>query len=68
MRNLYKEKVVKTAIQEYKDSVLFGFGSDTANAINVMENAFIMCSPFNIEGIAELQKQLKKQKKSTRMS
>lgn len=62
MRNLYKEKVVKTAIQEYKDSVLFGFGSNTANAINVMENAFIMCSPFNIEGITELQKTIKEAK------
>ena len=39
MRDLYKEEVIKTAIQEYKNSVLFGFGSNTANAINVMENA-----------------------------
>lgn len=57
-----KEKVIKTAIQEYKNSVFFGFGSNTANAINVMENAFIMCSPFNIEGIAELQKTIKEAK------
>ena len=62
MRDLHKEKVIKTAIQEYKNSVLFGFGSNTANAINVMENAFIMCSPFNIQGVAELQKTIKEAK------
>lgn len=62
MNRLYKEKVIKTAIQEYKNSVLFGFGSNTANTINVMENAFIMCSPFNIQGVAELQKTIKKAK------
>lgn len=59
MRDLHKEEVVRTAIQEYKHSVLFGFGSNTANAINVMENVFIMCSPFNIQGVAELQKIIK---------
>lgn len=59
MRDLRKEEVVRTAIQEYKRSVLFGFGSNTANAINVMENVFIMCSPFNIQGVAELQKIIK---------
>lgn len=37
MRDLYKEKVIKTAIQEYKNSVLFGFGSNTANTINVLK-------------------------------
>ena len=62
MRDLHKEKVIKTAIQEYKNSVLFGFGNNTANAINVMENAFIMCSPFNIQGVAELQKTIKEAK------
>lgn len=62
MRDLYKENVIKTAIQEYKNSVLFGFGGNTANAINVMENAFIMCSPFNIQGVAKLQETIKEAK------
>lgn len=62
MRDAHKELVMKTAIQEYKNSVLFGFSRNTALAINMMENAFIMCSPFNIQGVAELQKTIKKAK------
>ena len=63
MRDLHKEKVIKTAIQEYKNSVLFGFSSGTAQAINMMEEARYMCAPFNIEGIAELEKTIKEAKK-----
>ena len=44
MRDSHKELAIKTAIQEYKNSVLFGFSSNTAHAINMMENVFIMCS------------------------
>lgn len=40
MRDSHKELVIKTAIQEYKNSVLFGFSSSTAHAINMMENAY----------------------------
>lgn len=61
MRDSHKESVIKTAIQEYKNSVLFGFSSSTAHAINMMENAFIMCSG-NIEGIEELRKTIKEAK------
>ena len=61
MRDSHKELVIKTAIQEYKNSVLFGFSSSTAHAINMMENAFIMCSG-NIEGIEELRKTIKEAK------
>lgn len=55
MRDTHKELVIKTAIQEYKNSVLFGFSSSTVHAINMMENAYIMCSN-NIEGIEELRR------------
>lgn len=55
MRDSHKESVIKTAIQEYKNSVAFGFSSSTAHAINMMENAYIMCSG-NIEGIEELRR------------
>lgn len=55
MRDAHKELVMKTAIQEYKNSVLFGFSRSTAHAINMMENAYIMCSS-NIEGIEELRR------------
>ena len=54
MRDAHKELVIKTAIREYENSVLFGFSSSTAHAINMMENAYIMCSAYNIKGIEEL--------------
>lgn len=61
MRDAHKELVMKTAIQEYKNSVLFGFSRNTAHAINMMENAHIMCSG-NIEGIEELRKTIQEAK------
>lgn len=56
MRDAHKELVIKTAIQEYRESVLFGFGRNTAHAINMMENAFVMCCSNNIKGIEELRR------------
>ena len=56
MRDKHKEKVIEVAIQNYKDSVAFGFSSSTKNAINMMEDAYYMCSGFNIDGISELRK------------
>lgn len=61
MKDAHNELVMKTAIQEYKNSVLFGFSSSTAHAINMMENAYIMCSG-NIEGIAELRRTIQEAK------
>lgn len=61
MRDKHKELVLKTAIQEYKNSVMFGFSSSTAHAINMMENAYIMCSN-NIEGIEELRRTIQEAK------
>lgn len=62
MRDSHKELVIKTAIQEYKNSVLFGFSSSTAHAINMMEEAYYMCSAYNIKGIAELKETIKEAK------
>ena len=56
MRDKHKETVIKTAIQNYKHSLSFGFSSQTPKAIEMMEQAYHMCSPFNIEGISELGK------------
>lgn len=56
MRDARKEAVMKIAIQEYRNSVVYGFSSNTANAINMMEEAYQMCAFFNIEGNAELRK------------
>ncbi len=54
MRDSYKEQVINVAIQNYKNSVLFGFSSSTKNAINMMEEAYYMCSQFNIDGVSKL--------------
>jgi hypothetical protein len=56
LRDSHKEKVIESAIQEYKNSILFGFGSSALHAINMMELAYYMCAPFNIKGMAELKK------------
>ena len=56
MRDARKEAVMKIAIQEYKNSIVYGFSSNTANAIHMMEDAYQMCASFNIEGNAELRK------------
>lgn len=61
MRDKHKELVLKTAIQEYKNSVMLGFSSSTVHAINMMENAYIMCSN-NIEGIEELRRTIQEAK------
>jgi len=62
MRDSHKELVIKTAIQEYKNSILFGFGTSTLHAINMMVSAYYMCAPFNINGIAELKNTIKEAK------
>lgn len=62
MRDRHKELVIKTAIQDYKNSILFGFSSSTAFAISMMENVFFMCSCYNIEGIAELKETIESAK------
>lgn len=62
MKDAHKENIIKTAIREYKNSVLFGFSSNTIHAINMMEEARYMCGSFNINGIAELEKTIKEAK------
>lgn len=56
MKDTHKERVIQTAIQNYKDSICFGFSNSTIHAIHMMEEARYMCAPFNIEGIAQLDK------------
>ncbi len=62
MRDKHKETVIRVAIQEYKNSVLFGFSSSTPHAITMMEDVYDMCSAYNIDGIAELRKTIKEAK------
>ena len=62
MKDKHKESAIQTAIQEYKLSVSFGFSSRTVAAINTMENVYIMCAPYNIDGIAVLGETINKAK------
>ena len=54
MRDKHKEKVIEVAIQEYQHSIAFGFSSSTPQAIYNMEQAYHMCSSFNIKDIDKL--------------
>lgn len=63
MRDKHKEQVIQTAIQEYRDSCCFGFGSRTAHTISMMEEAYYMCSLYNIRGIADLKRTIEEAKK-----
>lgn len=56
MRDKHKEMVIQVAIQEYRHSVEFGFSNNTEHAISMMNEALIMCGPFNIEGVADLRR------------
>ena len=41
MRDIHKQRIIQTAIREYKESVLFGFSPSAPHAINMMEEACI---------------------------
>lgn len=63
MRDIHKQRIIQTAIREYKESVLFGFSPSTPHAINMMEEALHMCNPYNMLGISVLENTLKEAKK-----
>ena len=63
MRDIHKQRIIQTAIREYKESVLFGFSSSAPHAINMMEEALHMCRPYNVLGISVLENTLKEAKK-----
>ena len=42
MRDIHKQRIIQTAIREYKESVLFGFSPSAPHAINMMEEALHM--------------------------
>ena len=63
MRDIHKQRIIQTAIREYKESVLFGFSPSAPHAINMMEEALHMCRPYNVLGISVLENSLKEAKK-----
>lgn len=66
MRDIHKQRIIQTAIREYKESVLFGFSPSAPHAINMMEKALHMCRPYNVLGISVLENSLKEAKKNTK--
>lgn len=57
-----KELAIESAIQEYKNSISFGVSSRINRVINMMENVYIMCTPYNIKGVDTLGKAIKEAK------
>lgn len=66
MRDIHKQRIIQTAIREYKESVLFGFSPSAPHAINMMEETLHMCRPYNVLGISVLENTLKEAKKNTK--
>lgn len=58
----HKEAIIQSVIENYRCSVVFGFSSTTAQAINAMEQAWIMCSGRNVSGIDQLNETIREAK------
>jgi hypothetical protein len=53
MKNKERENIIQNSIKEYKNSTS---KESILNAINMMENAYVMCSKWNVNGIEQLRK------------
>lgn len=60
MANREREKIIQNALTQYKNSYS---KYQLENALNMMENVFMMCSPWNVKGISQLQISIKEAKK-----
>lgn len=52
MTNKERERIIQNALTQYKKS---HSKYEIKNALNMMENVFIMCNSRNIKGISQLQ-------------
>lgn len=52
MTNKERERIIQNALIEYQNSYT---RYQIENALNMMENVFIMCSSWNVKGISQLQ-------------
>lgn len=59
---MYKKQVVETALQEYYDAIPFVNEQVKTDILNMLQNVYIMCSPFNIDGIDEIRQILQKER------
>lgn len=60
MTNKERERIIQNALIEYQNSYT---RYQLENALNMMENVFVMCSPWNVKGISQLQISIKEAKK-----
>lgn len=57
----HKKQVVENALREYNNSIPFINEQRKSDVINMLENVYIMCSLFNIEGINRIKQILLKE-------
>jgi hypothetical protein len=57
-----KEEIVKIALREYENSKPFENEDDKLEVMDMLENVYIMCAKWNIEGIQKIQEILLKEK------
>lgn len=55
MTNWDREKIIENAIREYKNSES---KKSIENALNMMENVYIMCSLWSVKGIVQLKQNI----------
>lgn len=61
--NKDREKIIETSIREYRNTIIFGFDETRlSNVINEMENVRIMCLPWSVKGICELEETIREAK------
>ena len=56
MTNSERERIIKNAIDEYNTAKRSGHTEEVKRAENMAHNVFIMCAPFNTNGVEELRK------------
>lgn len=52
LTNKERERIIQNALTQYKKS---HSKYEIKNALNMMENVFIMCNSWNVKGISQLQ-------------
>lgn len=57
----HKKQVVENALREYKNSIPFITEQRKLDVINMLQNVYIMCSPFSIEGVDTIKQILLKE-------
>lgn len=61
--NKDREAIIKNSIRAYRNTIMFGIDKDRlSNVINEMENVRIMCLPWNVKGICELEETIREAK------